>query len=175
MNRYISLIFAISWCMIMSMHTDARKIKTKLPAKAIIQKVNTTEQREKPEITIACDSCTNFNEIIKGIKFYGFDKTVSSSMESFFISNSTDYTIKKITLEITYRDLQDRQLHKRAVSFDCEISSGQTQRQDIKSWDSQKSFYYYKSAKPRRQATPFTVTISLKTLEYSHRRVDVRE
>ncbi|MDE6785936.1 MAG: hypothetical protein K2J46_02710, partial [Muribaculaceae bacterium] len=67
-------------------------------------------------------------------------------------------------IEITYFDMQGRQLHKRTVPLSVNVPPHETIRTDIKSWDTQKSFYYHKSAKPKRQATPFNVKLRLLSL-----------
>lgn len=148
---------------------DARKIRTKLPVKkeSVAEATNTGEisnNGTKSNITLEeNDSTGNFGRINKKIRFYGFDKTVGSSKESFFIANGTDTTLTALTVEITYFDMQRRQLHQCSYPLECEIPGGETRRVDIKSWDTQKSFYFHQSAKPRRQATPFDVTIRLKS------------
>ena len=110
------------------------------------------------------DSTFNFDEIREKIRFYGFDKTVTSQKESFFISNRLDRQAAAFEIEITYFDMQHRQLHQRLVQVECEIPPGETRRVDVKSWDTQKAFYFHQSAAPRRQATPFDVRLRLKSL-----------
>lgn len=145
---------------------EARKIKTKHSITKQSEKTIKSNASEPTDsiISLATDSLT-FVEIIRpAIRFYGFDKTATSNLESFFISNSLDSEISGMEIQITYFDMQGRQLHKRKVSIDCSIPAGETMRTDIKSWDTQKSFYYHKSVKPKRQATPFTVKIELLSL-----------
>lgn len=148
---------------------DARKIRTKLPVKkeSVAETTKTREIRDtdtKSNITLEeNDSAGDFGRINRKIRFYGFDKTVGASKESFFITNGTDSTLTALTVEITYFDMQRRQLHQGSYPLECEIPGGETRRVDIKSWDTQKSFYFHQSAKPRRQATPFDVTIRLKS------------
>lgn len=140
---------------------EARKIKTKHSISKKVGKERNNRQPSESCITLNADS-SSFNEKIKpAIRFYGFDKTVGSNMESFFISNGLDLPIEGMELDIIYSDMKGRQLHRRKVRLDNAIPSGETIRQDIKSWDTQKSFYFYQSAKPKRQATPFNAKIEL--------------
>ncbi len=168
MSRHISAsasllaIFFMSLCM--TINLDARKIKTKLPTKVTTVKSEDSIPQKRPSI-IKIDSDEGFDGIRNLIRFYGFDKTVTSSKESFFVVNGLDNQISVMTVEITYFDMQGRQLHQALLSIDCDIPAGETRRVDIKTWDTQKAFYFHQSAKPRRQATPFDVTITLKSIE----------
>ncbi len=152
----IILLFAIP-------SLQARKIKTRhsIPK----QTENTTKAESRDSIiSIASDSLTFVEKIRPAIRFYGFDKTIASTMESFFISNGLNEDIKGIEIQITYFDMQGRQLHKRNVNIVCDIPAGETKRTDTKSWDTQKSFYFHQSVKPKRQATPFNVKLDLLSL-----------
>lgn len=142
--------------------TYARKIKTKRPVSKSLAATKKDNAAETSRYIYENDSTQNFGRIINHINFYGFDKTANSSVESFFISNSLDSTLTHLTIDITYLDMKGRQLHRREVDFNCDIPPGETRRQDIKSWDNQKSFYFHQSARPHRQSTPFKVTIKLK-------------
>lgn len=150
-------------CLAVADNAAARKIRSKMPVKNSTA-ISSGKEKMPEEGIIICesDSTDNISKIADKIRFYGFDKTANSSTESFFISNRTDSTLRKVILDILYLDMQGRQLHRRDVRFECEIPCGETKRQDVKSWDTQKSFYYYQSAKPRRQATPFKVKLELK-------------
>jgi len=106
-------------------------------------------------------------DVIKDkVRFYGFDKTANSNTESFFISNGTDSTLVAVGFDIVYTDMKKRQLHRRHIELKCDVAPGETMRHDIKSWDTQKSFYFHQSAKPRRQATPFDVRIILQAAAF---------
>ncbi|MDE6561499.1 MAG: hypothetical protein K2K75_08975 [Muribaculaceae bacterium] len=141
---------------------QARKIKTKHS----IPKISVTNTSESSDsiLSISSDSISFTEKILPAIRFYGFDKTVSSNFESFFITNNLNSEIREMEIEITYFDMKGRQLHKRNVKIDCNLPAGETKRTDIKSWDTQKSFYFHQSAKPRRQATPFDVKLRLLSL-----------
>lgn len=146
---------------------EARKIKTKHPIPKNLEKTSTTNILESSDsiISLTSDSIIFVEKILPAIRFYGFDKTVTSSMESFFISNALDSEICGMEIRITYFDMQGRQLHKRNIPLDIKIPPHETIRTDIKSWDTQKSFYFHQSAKPKRQATPFSVKITLLSIK----------
>lgn len=141
---------------------QARKIKTRhsIPKESVAS-VKEEPGNQKLTISLESDSIRFCGSIVPAIRFYGFDKTVTSNQESFFITNGLDEAISGMEVVITYTDLKGRQLHRRTVSLDCHIPARETKRVDTKSWDTQKSFYYNKSVKPRRQATPFDVRLEL--------------
>ncbi|MDE6380432.1 MAG: hypothetical protein K2L11_08170 [Muribaculaceae bacterium] len=161
-HGYIAAIFLAMAASLAVSSAEARKIRTKhsIPkeAKKPISS-DGTEQSDFKIVSLSSDSIAFCDSILPMIRFYGFDKTVTSSIESFFISNGLQDTLTGLEVEISYSDMKGRQLHKRSVHIDCDIPSGETKRIDIKSWDTQKSFYFHKSVKPKRQATPFNVTL----------------
>lgn len=106
------------------------------------------------------DSLT-FASYLKAIKFSGYDKKVSATRESFHISNNSCDTIKHITVKIDYLSVDGRQLHSRKADIETELPPGETRKADIRSWDTQKTFYYYRSQKPRSAATPYKVRFRL--------------
>lgn len=167
--RHIGKFFCFFLCIAIPciyMESEARKIRTKLPVKT-----NSTVMEDTTSNFIVMldetDNSPDFDSISHLIKFYGFDKTLSSNVESFFIVNPTDLTITHLSLTLTYNDLKGRLLHRRDVDIDCEVPPGETRRIDTKTWDSQKAFYYHRSAKPKRQASPFDVSIRLKSVALS--------
>ncbi|MDE6697481.1 MAG: hypothetical protein K2K25_11430 [Muribaculaceae bacterium] len=162
-HRVFWLIFTIVSLLFTINPAEARKIRTKHSIAKQSEKSITSNDSESSNLIISSntDSLTFVEKIRPKIHFYGFDKTITSNLESFFVSNGIDSEISGMEIQITYFDLKGRQLHKRTVSIDCSIPAGETMRTDIKSWDTQKSFYYHKSAKPKRQATPFDVKIEL--------------
>lgn len=143
---------------------EARKIRTKhsIPkAYTAASSAETSEQSDTKTVSMASDSIVFCDSIRPLIRFYGFDKTVTGNKESFFVSNSLDREIIGMEIDITYTDMKGRQLHKRTVHLDSKLPTGETRRYDISSWDTQKSFYFHRSVKPRRQATPFDVKLEL--------------
>ncbi len=100
--------------------------------------------------------------------FSGFDKALTSNKESFFVTNRSKDILTEFTVQIIYRNIQGEMLHSRTVSVPVEIPPAETRRIDIASWDSQKQFYYHRTMPvPKRQATPFTVTVKLKKASFT--------
>ncbi len=167
MKRRHIIIFTLASIIgaLLSGQMEARKIRTKLPA----VKVRTTEEKTLEadgKVIVRRDSSSTWESMEKAIRFYGFDKTASSGIESFFIINGLDSTLTRVGVDIMYLDMKGRELHRRECRIDCTIPAQETRRVDVKTWDTQKSFYYHKSAKPKRQATPFDVKIELTSLEF---------
>lgn len=141
---------------------NARKIKTKHSLPKLYSSSRSIDDKDmQATISIETDSLAFHSRIVPAIRFYGFDKTVTSNQESFFVSNGLDSLLTGMDVMITYTDMKGRQLHKRSVKLECDIPPHETKRIDVKSWDTQRSFYYHKSVKPKRQATPFEVSIEL--------------
>ncbi len=88
----------------------------------------------------------------------GYDKMLRSTNETFFVINNSCRHISSISLTFTYYDLQNRMLHSRTSTIECDIPASETRQLSITSWDSQQLFYYYNSPAPRRAATPYTIT-----------------
>lgn len=127
----------------------------KLPATA----TRHSTRQEPPAVsrdTIAADT--------SAVAFYGYEKTLRSSRETFFISNRTSRKIAAVTFTIEYLDSDGRQLHKRTETTPIEIPPGETRRADIRSWDSQCTFYYHTSPPPRTSAIPYSVAITPETI-----------
>ena len=107
------------------------------------------------------DKSGNKRYRLNDILFRGFDKTQNNSKESFFITNKTDRTLTGVSLYIDYRTPDGRQLHKRFIRLRCKIPAGETRKVDIKSWDTQHSFYYIKSVRSKKQkGNPFYVVFN---------------
>lgn len=127
----------------------------------------TTRKGLKPKKVIVVDSTASVvvdtlkNADTHIVEISGYDKPLSSHHETFFATNKSKATIKSIGITFNYFDRKNRQLHSAKVTIDCSIPPGETRLLSIKSWDKQNSFYYYRSAKPRRQATPYSVTHSI--------------
>lgn len=101
------------------------------------------------------------------IIFSGYDKTVESNVESFFITNKTAETLRSVLIELTYVSTDGRELHRRNCRIDCDIPSQQTRHIDIKSWDKQHSFRYHASRMPqRRVAIPYDISLNLLELSF---------
>ena len=129
----------------------------------------TTRKRLKPspEAIAITDNASRFDTIAtaadsSAITFAGYEKTLSSTKESFFATNHTDSLITRLNIEIKYLDMNSRQLDTRSVTLDTDLPPGETRRFDLSAWDRQKVFYYPLSPTPRSShATPYNVTIRL--------------
>ena len=111
-----------------------------------------------------CSPCVPCNEgySIEQAKITGFDKRTESTVESFFVTNTTDRRLTGLDFTLTYLTVDGKQLHSRHVEIESDIPPGETRKYDIRSFDRQKSFYYHKSQAPvRRKATPFSILIQM--------------
>lgn len=97
--------------------------------------------------------------IVNLVSFSGYDKSLSANKETFLVKNDSPAELSGLRLTIGYFDLSGRQLHQREVVIERDVPSGSTRMVDIPSFDTQKSYYYYKSKVPRKSATPYKVTI----------------
>lgn len=138
-------------------------------ATATARRTTRPHLRPMPETPAAADSVPSFR-ILPGdsvaLELRGYDKPLRSSRECFFAINADSiYSVESIYLTITYYDMDERMLHRRAVHIQQEVPAGQTRQLSIPSWDRQHSFYYYRSETPRRASgTPYRVTISTDSL-----------
>lgn len=109
-----------------------------------------------------CSTCNNGYRLDQ-IRLFGFDKPAASLSEVIFLTNSTDRTLKGISLYVSYLNMEGALLHKRFLRVSCDVPPGETRRLEFPSWDRQRSFYYHGSApagKTRgRRAQPFDVQL----------------
>lgn len=89
--------------------------------------------------------------------FAGYDKEPNSNNESFILINKSERPIIGYKVRIDYMDMKGRMLHSRTIEEACLVPPGETRRFDIKSWDTQRTYYYYLGNAPKRVATPFQV------------------
>lgn len=92
------------------------------------------------------------------LKVSGYDKPLYSRRETFFVTNQYSRDISSLKIELNYYDESGRELHAVTRWVKCTLPARSTRQVYFSSWDKQFSFYYYRSAKPRRQATPYKVT-----------------
>lgn len=181
-NRLLSLFAVIAAVILFtSVPADGKKLRHKLKVKTE-NKVSNSREKNKASadstirkgeawLKVNADSICNsdsgeeriFDEdrqaILRSISFAGYDKQATSTRETFHIVNRSPLTLRKAEVEIVYLDMQKRMLHKRKVTVFCTVPAGETRKTDIRSWDSQYSFYYYLSNPPRRVAAPYQVEI----------------
>lgn len=93
------------------------------------------------------------------ISFSGYEKETNSDNESFIIVNGSDQVLTGFEARIEYLDITDRMLHSREVKERCHVPPGEARKMDIRSWDRQRSYYYYLGNEPRKVATPYKVVI----------------
>lgn len=136
--------------------THSRKISYRLNTKET--KAEKEEEMTAGSFMVAsqCEDCNNGYRLDQ-LVFSGFDKKLNSGTESFFITNNTDRILTSVTLYIEYLTPDGRQLNKKFYRLSCNIPAGETRMADIKSWDTQHSFYYVNSAPARGGGSPFTV------------------
>ena len=116
---------------------------------------NSAAKTEYDTVALAADSLL--------FPFSGYEKTLRSSKESFFVTNRSDSTVSRLWLDITYKDMKGRSLDTRSIDLDIDLPAGETRRIDLRSWDRQNVFYYHLSPVPRSShATPYRVNIRLK-------------
>ena len=97
------------------------------------------------------------------VRVAGFDKALRSRVESVYISNLTDGSISEFALEITYRDMKGRELHKAVHTIQIDLPSGETRKVDFPTFDTQGIYYYHLTPRPARaSAVPFKVTAKVR-------------
>lgn len=103
------------------------------------------------------------------LNFSGYDKPANTNCETFFVSNLGEAgTLRKIEIKIDYRTLDKRMLHSRVVTVKCDVPPKQTRIVEVRSWDKQNSFRYYRSREGRNNATPYDAHITLLKCWYSN-------
>ena len=164
MRRLLPLLTVAAAACLITPDTDARRIKTSHKIQKTSVRNHDGKADDSGAIILTEDSTAVWDGIKRRIRFYGFDKTAGSPVESLFITNGLDSILRGVEIDITYLDMQGRQLHRQSIELDCTVAPGETMRSDFKTWDTQKSFYFHQSAPPRRQSTPFDVRIELRSV-----------
>lgn len=96
------------------------------------------------------------------VTFSGYDKTLRSRSESILALNNSTDTIVSLTIEITYKDMQGRQIHRRRVTSRQVIPPSERRMLTFASWDKQNSYYYFRSEPGRvryQSVMPYQVDI----------------
>lgn len=165
MNRlfFFIILAALSFCF----EADARKVKQSLRVDTKTDKQN---HLSKKSTDIKASEENGFIYTVKGygtfslpldsVIFSGYDKPATATKEAFLVTNKTDVRLLEITVSVTYKDMKDRMLHKRSSTVKCNIPPGETRKLEFPTWDSQMSYYYFRSAEPKRTATPYKVEIT---------------
>lgn len=154
-RKPISLLTAATLALTVTMAAGAQQRRQSTTRKLPATATRHSTRQAPPAVsrdTIAADTST--------VAFYGYEKTLRSSRETFFVKNLTDLRIAAVTFTIEYLDSDGRQLHKRTETAPVAIPPGETRRADIRSWDTQCTFYYHTSPPPRTSAIPYRVAIT---------------
>ena len=135
---------------------SSKKVKQSLK----IDKVNskTLKENSTPEgkKIIISDTLIDNNDLLN-ISFKGYEKEIQSNQESFIIVNPTEKEIIGFEIKIDYLDMNGRMLHSRIVNESCEVPARESRKINIRSWDTQHTYYYYLGNEPRKVATPYKV------------------
>lgn len=165
MRRRIIVILIFSLIFASVGISEAKKVKSSLKVEkgAVTskkQRNNTKlEGREiliQDSILISDNDKDIYNEL-KKCSFAGYDKEPNSNIESFILINNSDLPVTGFKVRINYLDMQNRMLHSREITEPCFIPGKESRRFDIKSWDTQHTYYYYLGNQPKRVATPYQV------------------
>jgi len=125
-------------------------------------RVRGTRRVRAAEVTAAAVTAADVDTVMSPeVRLSGYDKPAGASREAVHVANSSGRHLLSVTLLIRYLDMQGRELHNARVEVPCDIADGDTGLVTWPSWDCQNSFYYARGRAPRRQATPYTVAMSV--------------
>lgn len=92
------------------------------------------------------------------IRIYGYEKKLSDAYEHFYVANKTPFHLSRIVLCFTYKMPSGELLHEETYDVACDIPSGATRHLSVRSFDRRHALFYYKSPRPKRSGTPFTLS-----------------
>lgn len=122
-----------------------------------------TESYDTIKVTV--DNCAD-----SLIHITGYEKPLLSSRETIFMRNYGQSFLESVQLEITYKTIDSKEMHKRTIMLSAQIPPGERRMLTFKSWDINRLFYYHLNVpNTSKQATPYTVTIRPLQLHY-HRK-----
>lgn len=150
-------ISAFAAALTLSAATKADRVVT---TRKKLKPIQTTEQPAAPAHT----KTDTLVSPVGAVRFCGYEKTLRANKETIFIENTTDSTISSITFTIEYLDIYKRQIHSRTVRQKTSIPPRETRRYDIRSWDTQKTYYYTNGDQPHKSATPYDIRITTDTI-----------
>lgn len=168
MQRFFYSVLILTLTLIMAPDLAARKIKQTLKIKTEKRDANVkisdndsqqnwVTANENPIIILSDGREVLFSP--DSVSFAGYEKEANAKNETVLITNKSEATIYGVKFEIVYTDLQDRMLHSRTVTLPCNLPPRETRKIDFKSWDNQRSYFYYLGNQPRKVATPYKVKI----------------
>lgn len=141
--------------MLLPLSAAARKTGYRLPSKETAKEKRAMKEAATFRVLISDDTLARYSR--RNILFSGYEKKLHSARESFFITNRTDHVIISVELSIEYLTPDGRQLNRKFHNIPCNIPPGETRMVDIKSWDTQRAFYYQPSEPARASGAPFIV------------------
>ena len=152
MRRLAILVIVVA--LVVPVAMQARRVRT------THNKLNTIET-PMPAIEIAdSDSVAASAGVDRNaVSLFNFNKRASDTKESFHVRNNLQQRISSVRLLLRYTALDGTTLHERTVTVPIDLKAGETKMTMIKSFDTQRLYYYYKGTQPRKQATPFKVAV----------------
>lgn len=79
------------------------------------------------------------------IDMLDFEKSRSSTKETFSLRNNTAHTVTRVLIKLVYKTPDEVMIDNREVMVEGEIPPYSTKRFDIKSFDSNRTYRFYKS------------------------------
>lgn len=121
-------------------------------------------RRPLPAATGVAPSDTFFIPDSCEVRLYGYDKPLRSRRETVFVTNMTEHDITAVSVTTQYIDGKGRRFHETKRRIAVDVPPGGTRKADFPSWDTQQSFYYIGSKRPRTQGTPYSIRQSVDTV-----------
>lgn len=92
------------------------------------------------------------------ISMHGYSKQLGDTRESFVLRNETqNYHISRVTLRLVYSLEDGHQIYRRKEVIECDLAPGASRQITIKSFDSDKRYYYFQTHPKRGAGTPYRV------------------
>ena len=151
MTRLLSLVFSLFLLFAFVPDGVAKKVNTKVkpPVADFSRKARKQGSPQRDG--------ESYEKIAEQLTFMAYDKRASADKETFFVDNGSALNLANIEVEISYFSESGKQIHRQKVELEGPFPARQTRKVDIRSWDTQKSFHYAKSAASKNGSTPYTV------------------
>lgn len=155
MKILVNIIIATAVGVVLSMPVTARTRTTQTQIKGASMAV--------PALTVEAVDSTLLSQTVNpsDIGLRGFAKRASDTKESFLVTNNTQHRMSSVRLLMRYTTVAGAMLHERRITVPVNLGPGDTQWVTVRSFDTQRIYYYYAGPKPRKQATPFRVSYLL--------------
>jgi len=95
------------------------------------------------------------------ITLKNFSKRAGDTKESFLVTNNSAHRMSAVRLRLRYTRLNGEIIHERDVTVPVSLKPGETRNVEIRSFDTQRNYYYYAGPKPRKEAVAFRVAFRL--------------